>query len=225
VNEKQLKLLFCKALASNHIKGNDLIPTKECKIRVIEEANLRSFDLLIAAIGRTESNIISSCDNILMRTQLLQQVANIEKCRIDNIRFFPVEIKSDDDILDERLPNQIIDAVLTFGMSVLVLDKKHSEKARNLSKLLPATTICYTGVDDYFEVISKFGRFVSGGVLTINKISLTRMLGDASARTYNRLVMLQRVLQKLAFNQLFFEDSLSDEEVQFLKTLVDIPMP
>jgi hypothetical protein len=225
VNEKQLKLLFCKALASGHIKGNDLIPTKECKLRIIEEAHLRSFDLLIAAIGRNEPNSRSNYDNLLVRTQLLKHVAITEKCQIDHIRFFPVEIKSDEDILDDRLPNQIIDAILTFGLSILVLDKNHSDKAKKLGKLLPTTTICYTGVEDYFEVTSRFGRFVSSGVLAVNKTALAKMLGNTSARTYSRLVTLQRILEKLAFNQLFFEKSLTDEEMQFLKALIDVPMP
>ena len=67
--------------------------------------------------------------NILTRTGLLAQFAKAEKCRIDWIRFYPVELKSDDDALDERLPNQILNAILTFGRSLLVLDEKHSKKA------------------------------------------------------------------------------------------------
>lgn len=225
MNEKELKLLFCKALASGHVKGNDLIPTQDCRLRIIEEAHLRSFDLLIAAIGRTDESNYENYKNVAQRTQLLEQVARAEQCRIDHIRFFPVEIKSDEDVLDERLPNQIVDAILTFGLSILVLDKSHSGKAKKLGKLIPATTICYTGVEDYFEVTSRFERFVSGGVLSVNNTALARMLGDASARTYSRLARLQRILEKLAFNQLFFESSLTDEELQFLNALVDIPLP
>lgn len=225
VNEKRLKFLFCKSLASGHIKGNDLIPTKECKLRIIEEAHFRSFDLLIAAIGRTEPYSLSNNNNLLVRTQLLKHVATTEKCQIDHIRFFPVEIKSDEDILDERLPNQIIDAILTFGLSILVLDKNHSDKAKKLGKLLPTTTICYTGIEDYFEVTSRFERFVSGGILAVNKTALAKMLGNNSARTYSRLVTLQRIFEKVAFNQLFFENSLTNEEEAFLKALLDIPMP
>jgi len=225
LNEKELKVLFCKALASGHVKGNDLIPTQDCRLRIIEEAHLRSFDLLIAAIGGTDENSDINYGNIAQRTQLLEQVARAEKCRIDHIRFFPVEIKSDEDVLDERLPNQILDAILTFGLSILVLDKGHSDKAKKLSKLIPATTICYTGEEDFFEVVSRFRRFVSGGVLGVNRTALARMLGDASARTYSRLARLQNILEKLAFNQLFFENSLTDEELEFLNAIVDIALP
>ena len=108
-------------------------------------------------------------DNILVRTQMLKQFALHERCRIDCIRFYPVEIKSDDDVLDERLPKQIMDAILAFGLSILVLDKNHSKRARSLGKFLPATLICYTGIDDYFEVVSTFDRIISSGVLNIKE--------------------------------------------------------
>ena len=67
-------------------------------------------------------------NNLLVRTQLLERVAASEKCRIDYVRFFPVEVKSDDDTLDERLPNQIIDAILAFGLSVLAVARKRKTK-------------------------------------------------------------------------------------------------
>lgn len=225
MEEKRLKQLFCKALASDHILGNDIIPTKQVKLRVIEEGHFRSFDLLIASIGHNQPDIQLNHCNILARTQLLQRFARSEKCRIDQIRFFPVEIKSDKDALDERLPNQILDAVLTFGLSILVLDKKHSDKAKKLGKFLPATIISYTGKEDYFEVSSRFERFVHSGILTMNRTTIARIVGKTSARTHNRLVVLQRILEKLAFNQLFLENSLDSEELQFLNAIVDIPMP
>jgi hypothetical protein len=225
MNEKELKLLFCKALASGHIKGNDLIPTKEGKIRIIEEAHFRSFDLLIASISPSHEDIQIINDNLLVRTKLLQRFARSEKCKIDHVRFFPVELKSDEDNLDERLPKQMIDAVLTFGLSILVLDKNHSKKANKLRKLLPATIICYTGFEDYFEVISTFDRFISAGILTMNKTMLAKLLGGHSAKTYTRLVALQRIIEKIAFNQLFLEDSLSEKELQFLHALTEISLP
>src|SRR5919206_5368533 len=114
MNEKQLKSLFCKALASGHIKNNDILPTSyEARIRVVEEVSFRSFDLVIAAI--TPKPVVSDdfayFDNMIMRTQLLEQFARNERCRIDCIRFYPVELKSDDDVIDERLPNQIINSI------------------------------------------------------------------------------------------------------------------
>jgi len=225
MNEKELKLLFCKALASGHIKGNDLIPTKEVKLHIIEEAHFRSFDLLIASISAAHEDNHAVNDNLLVRTQLLERFARSEKCRIDHVRFFPVELKSDEDSLDERLPNQIIDAILTFGLSILVLDKNHSKQAKRLGKLLPATIICYTGCEDYFEVSSSFDRFVSAGILTMNKTSLAKLIGNKSAKTHTRLVALQRIIEKIAFNQLFLEDSLSHEELQFLQALTEISIP
>ncbi|MEW6604466.1 MAG: hypothetical protein AB1351_07220, partial [Thermoproteota archaeon] len=130
MNEKELKLLFCSALRTGHIKNNDLVPTSD--IRIVQEAHSRSFDLLIAAITKESDNSYAHCNNLLMRTQLLGTFAKSEKCRIDCIQFYPVEVKSDYDTLDERLPNQILDAILAFGRSVLVLDKNHSKKARSL---------------------------------------------------------------------------------------------
>src|SRR3712207_1062693 len=149
MNERELKSLFCSSLRSNHVKNNDLIPTSE--IRIVEEAHFRSFDLLIAALTKEPNDIhdYGQYNNMLVRTQLLKHFARNEKCRIDCIRFFPVEIKSDDDVLDERLPKQIIDAILAFGLSILVLDKNHSRLARSFGKFLPTTLICYTGIDDY----------------------------------------------------------------------------
>ncbi len=84
-------------------------------------------------------------NNLLVRTQLLARFARSEKCRISCVSFYPVEVKSDDDTLDECLPNQIIDAILEFGLSILVLDRNPSKKARGLGRLLPTTIICYTG--------------------------------------------------------------------------------
>lgn len=225
MNEKRLKGLFCSALASSHIKGNDIIPTKQTGLRIIEEAHFRSFDLLIASIAHEQQDAELNYSNILVRTQLLQRFARNEKCRIDQVQFFPVEIKSDSDALDERLPNQILDAVLTFGRSILVLDKKHAAKAKTLGLFLPATIISYTGIEDHFEVSSKFDRFVTAGVLTLNKTNLIKTLGSSSAKTHRRLETLQRIFEKVAFNQLFLENSLNEEELEFLKAVIDIPLP
>lgn len=223
MNETELKLLFCKALRSGHVKNNDFIP--ESDIRIVEEAHLRSFDLLIAAMTKEPGDDYARYNNLLVRTQLLELVAASEKCRIDCVRFFPVEVKSDDDTLDERLPNQIVDAILAFGLSVLVLDKNHSKKARSL-RFLPATIICYTGVDDYFEVVSKFDRLVSSGSFNIQKASLARALGDTGSGAYNRLAAIERIMQKLAFNQIYFENlGLTVEELEFLQVISGIRAP
>lgn len=181
MNEKELKQLFCSSLRSGHIKDNSLMPAPdEAEIRIVEEANFRSFDLLIAAITKEPCCNLdvdyAHYNNMLVRTQLLERFARSEKCRIDCIRFYPVEVKSDDDSIDERLPNQVVDAILTFGLSVLVLDKNHARKIKSskLERFLPATVICYTGVDDYFHVVSMFDRLASGGVFSFQKASLAR---------------------------------------------------
>jgi hypothetical protein len=232
MNEKQLKHLFCSALRSGHIKNNSVIPTpEEAELRVIEEAHFRGFDLLIAAI--TNEPCVLDYDDMLVRTRLLECFAKSEKCRIDCIRFYPIEIKSDGDSIDERLPNQIIDAILTFGVSILVLDENHARKVRSsrLDRFLPATVISYTGIDDHFEVISTFDRFVSGGAFSIQKTSLARLLAahgdiEIASRAHTRLAMLERLLQKLAFSQLYYENlSLEEEELEFLHRLAGVCIP
>ena len=63
-----------------------------------------------------------------MRTHQLIQFAQKERTRVDWITFYPIELKSDDDVLDARLSSQILNAILTFGKSVLVLDTEHSNR-------------------------------------------------------------------------------------------------
>ena len=228
MNERELKSLFCSSLRSNHVKNNDLIPTSE--IRIVEEAHCRSFDLLIAAVTKepVDINDYSQYNNILVRTELLQHFARHQKCRIDCIRFYPVEIKSDDDVLDERLPKQIIDAILAFGLSILVLDKDHSKLARGFGKFLPTTLICYTGIHDYFEVVSRFDSFISTGVLNFKKTILAKALegGNTSSKAYSRLVALERIFQKIIFNQLYFENlGMTERELEYLQMITSIRPP
>ncbi|MDQ4015198.1 MAG: hypothetical protein M3136_05485 [Thermoproteota archaeon] len=227
MNERELKSLFCSSLRSNHVKNNDLIPTSE--IRIVQEAHCRSFDLLIATVTKEpDRHDYGHYDNILVRTQQLKHFARQEKCGIDCIRFFPVELKSDDDVLDERLPKQIIDAILAFGLSILVLDKNHSKVARGLGKFLPTTLICYTGIDDHFEVVSRFDRFVSCGVLNLKKTILAKALegGNTGSKAYSRLVALEHIFQKIIFNQLYFENlGMTERELEFLRMITDIRPP
>ncbi len=228
MNERELKSLFCSSLRSNHIKNNDFIPTSE--IRIVEEAHFRSFDLLIASVTKEPNDIhdYSQYNNMVVRTQLLKHFARNEKCRIDCIQFFPIEIKSDDDVLDERLPKQIIDAILAFGLSILVLDKNHSKLARRFGKFLPTTLICYTGIDDYFEVVSAFDRRISSGVLNVKKTILAKVLegNNTGAKAYSRLVALERIFQKIIFNQLYFENlGMTEPELEFLQMVTAIKPP
>jgi hypothetical protein len=228
MNERELKSLFCSSLRSNHVKNNDLIPASE--IKIVEEAHCRSFDLLIAAVTKKPNDIddYGQYNNILVRTQLLKQFARHEKCRIDCIRFYPVEIKSDDDVIDERLPKQIIDAILAFGLSILVLDRNHSKLARGLGKFLPTTLICYTGIDDHFEVVSRFDRLISSSVLNFKKTILAKALegSNTSNKAYSRLVALERIFQKIIFNQLYFENlGMTEGELEYLQMITGIRPP
>ena len=159
------------------------------------------------------------------------QIVKQEKCSVKNLTFIPVEVKSDSDVLDERLPNQILNAILTFGRSFLVLDKKHISKNLHLLKLLPTTIIGYTGKDDFFEVLSVFDRFVMNGIFSIPKRSFNKLLLDSKVtkkfsdidKIYKSLVTLERINQKLVFNYLFRfgtnvldENFLLQEEIKFL---------
>jgi hypothetical protein len=227
MNERQLKSLFCSSLKSNHIKNNDLIPTSE--IRIVEEAYFRNFDLLIAAVTKepNRDDGYAHYDNMLVRTQLLKHFARHQKCRIDCIRFYPIELKSDDDVLDERLPKQILQAILAFGISILVLDKNHSKLARGLGKFLPATLICYTGIDDCFEVVTTFDHVVSSGVLNLQKTTVAKALeGSNGSKAYSRLVALEHIFQKIIFNQIYFENlGMTEQELEFLNMIAGIRPP
>jgi hypothetical protein len=245
VKEKDLKHLFISSLGSGHTDYNDFLPTSATssrEIRVRDEGYFRNFDLVIAILEKhNESDIrydsirfFDNYFNILTRTGLLAQFAKAEKCRIDWIRFYPVELKSDDDALDERLPNQILNAILTFGRSLLVLDEKHSKKAklRSLLKLIPATVIGYTGTEDHFQTLSVFDRFVTDAMFHIPKRTIVRILRqngvsyDNVNKIYRCLANLQRINQKIAFSQLYEEDNqdlgFKLEEMELLQRLIDI---
>jgi hypothetical protein len=63
-------------------------------------------------------------------------------------------------------------------------------------------------------------------VFSFRKTTLARLLGDTSARTFNRLITLQRVLEKIAFNQLYLDTlGLTEEELEFLEELAGMPLP
>lgn len=143
MNEKELKSTFISSIYSGHIRDSIFpsalstevtAPNRKIEIRIKDEGYFRSFDLVIAVVEkRYDSDIKSTVEgyenyhNILMRTALLNQFVKRERCRIDWIRFYPVEIKSDDDVLDERLTNQVLNAILTFGRSIVVLRKAYKK--------------------------------------------------------------------------------------------------
>jgi hypothetical protein len=91
MNENDLKLQFCSALRKGRVKNNDLIP--ESDITIVQEAHYRSFDLLIASVTKEPAVDHRYYNNLIVRTQLLERFARNEKCRIDCVKFFPVEVQ------------------------------------------------------------------------------------------------------------------------------------
>jgi len=245
MNQIELKKLFKSSVKNGHINNNHLIPflnSQTHEIKIKEEGYFRNFDLVIALINKENkptkiNNKYFDLEydiqhNILMRSQQFTEFSKLEKCRIENITFIPVEIKSDNDVLDERLPNQILNAILTFGRSYLVIDKKYVLN-RNLQilKLLPTTIIGYSGKEDYFEILSIFNRCIMNGIFNIPKRSFMKLLINNNitnkisemVKIYNSLITLEQINQKLVFNYLFRSeenldlDFLLKEERDFLK--------
>lgn len=241
MKEKELKHLFISSIKSNHIQNNKILPFSpsiDKEIRIKDEGYFRNFDLVIAIIQkRNKCNVnFESLEvhdafyNIFMRAGLLTDFAKKEKCRIDWIRFYPVELKSDEDIIDGRLANQILNAIMTFGRSIIVLDQNHTRKA-DLKRMLapiPATIIGYTGKGDHFQILSSFDKFVVNGIFSIAKRSFFKTLIDNGLninndKIYRCLVNLQRINQKLAFSQLYNENiGFEEEEIEFIRGLVEL---
>lgn len=244
MNQIELKKLFKSSVKNGHINNNHLIPflnSQTHEIKIKEEGYFRNFDLVIALINKENkpkktNNKYFDLEydiqhNILMRSQQFTEFSKLEKCRIENITFIPVEIKSDNDVLDERLPNQILNAILTFGRSYLVIDKKYVLN-RNLQilKLLPTTIIGYSGKDDYFEILSIFNRCIMNGIFNFPKRSFMKLLINNNitnkisemVKIYNSLITLEQINQKLVFNYLFRSEEnlainfLVNEEIDFL---------
>jgi hypothetical protein len=235
MNQLELKKLFKSSIKNGHINNNNhILPfsnSQNCEIKIKDEGYFRNFDLVIALIYKENkqreicySSVHNQIEyeygdldynigqNIFMRTQQFTDFSKKEKCEIENITFIPVEIKSDDDILDERLPNQILNAILTFGRSYLVIDKKYViKKNLQILKLLPTTIIGYSGKEDYFEVLSTFDRFIMNGIFNIPKRSFIKLLVNNNitnkisdiARIYQSLIILEQINQKLVYNYLF----------------------
>jgi hypothetical protein len=258
MNEKDLKQLFISSVRSGHIKSNTIsnhdndnhndngshfFPSSastDMDIKIKDEGYFRSFDLVIAVIDKRNngnSNIIyGSAEaydnylNILMRSGILTQFAKSEKCRIDWIRLYPVEVKSDNDVLDGRLPNQILNAILTFGRSVIVLDEKHSKRAkqRRMLNLIPSTIIGYSGKDDYFDLLSVFDKLVTNAMFNIQKRRLARILLENGItnkidKVYQCITNIQKLNQKLAFSELYDDGVIFlKEEIEFLRNLMDL---
>jgi hypothetical protein len=240
MNESELKDLFVSSLESGHIfdnKSRNLPFTNpDNEIRIKSEGYFGHFDLVIAILNRENksrsyqnSGEVEAYYNILMRTGQLAEIAGAEKCRIDCISFYPVELKSSCDILDVRLPNQIMNGILTFGRSIVVLDKKHVNRASlKFLRLLPATIIGYTGTKDFFRILSVFDRNIDTGMFNLSKRRFAKALGDNGIvegieRIYGRLRTLERINQKLVFNELYNSNpGFLKEEIEFLRQFSSI---
>jgi len=241
MDEKKLKHLFIHSINAGHIDGNNFLYINQddpnIELTIKNEGYYRNFDLIIAVIkkrhsSQVESNWISSGGtylNLLTRSSQLMQFAQKERTRIDWITFYPVELKSDNDVIDGRLSNQILNAILTFGRSILVLDKEHSKrlKLKAVLGLIPASVIGYTGNSDQFEVLSTFDRFTNDGIFSIDKRKLTKMLLDnkikPTSSTFNCILNFQRICQKIIFSQLYDQHvGLMKEEIDFILKWEDI---
>ena len=103
MNESELKDLFVSSIESGHIfdsKNRNLPFTNpNNKIRIKSEGYFGQFDLVIAILnkenkGRTYQNSdeVEEYFDVLMRTGQLAEFARAEKCRIDRISFYPVDL-------------------------------------------------------------------------------------------------------------------------------------
>ena len=233
MNEAKLKDLFVSSLRSGHLVdsngGSVSLAKPEDDIRIKNEGYFGQFDLVIAILHRSSKSYEAFrrdelYDNVLMRTGQLLDIAKGEKCSIDSIAFYPVELKSNSDVLDARLPNQILNAILTFGRSIVVLDEKHvSKTSLKFLRLLPATIIGYTGRDNYFRILSVFDRIVDTGMLSLPKRRFVELLYEngiveGTDKIYRRLSNLERINQKIIFNQVYNSSStFLQEEIDFLR--------
>ena len=233
MNEAELKDLFVSSIESRHIydrKNRQLLfLNSDCEFRVKNEGYFGQFDLVVAVFQRTKNSKIWDSEqtedyhDILMRTGQLTEVARTEKCRIECISLYPVELKSNSDVLDGRLPNQIVNALLTFGRSIVVLDKKHVNKnSLKFLRLLPATIIGYTGMKDHFELLSVYDRIIHTGMFNLSKRRFAKILiengiMEGTDKIYRRLETLERINQKLVFNELYDSNpGFLKEEIEFL---------
>lgn len=240
MNEIQLKIRFLHYLEKNP-KNNLLGLDYQRNFKYLEiknEALNRRFDFILAVIKATGySNKDVTCSsieldddlkNIFARGILFKNISERYKIKIQNLIIFPIEIKSNKDKLDERLGNQIINAILSFGRSIVILDSNHTSymKKNKMLKLFPSTLIGYDESVDEFILLNKFNRVFSDSLLNFSKINLRKTLENTRNekinfdRLYKNLKFLQTINQKIIFNQIFSTDHfLLDEEINFIEEL------
>jgi hypothetical protein len=242
MNEIELKTKFIDFLKSNNdhnffssydYKSNNIIEIKN-------EGLNKKFDLILALIKTKEIKlkniknksieIDEDIKSIFFRNQLLKSISERYKVKIQNLIIYPIEIKSDKDRLDERLSNQIIEAILAFGRSIVILDNDHANKIKKngLHKIVPSTIIGYLKERQMFTLINKYDRVFSDSLLNINKVNLIRTLEKSKidinySNLYRNLKSIQKINQKLIYNQIFnYEPALFDDEMDFVKNFSDI---
>ena len=239
MDEIQLKDRFLDFLNKN--PRNDLFGNpsnhNEKYIEIKNEALDRKFDFILAVcrtknvkkkdISNSAIELNDDLKNIFVRSTLLNTISENYKVNIEKIILYPIEIKSNKDKLDGRLANQVIEAILSFGRSIVILDSIHSSKIlkSGLSRILPSTLIGYFEKTDKFAVINRHGRVYSDSLLNVNKILLTRTLEKVDSqinvtKLYNNLRRLQSIHQRLIYNQIFNSGQfLLEDEVLFMKEL------
>ena len=246
MNEQELQKLFLGSLFSGEIQGIDEIldvaslQKTERIVRIKKEAYFRYFDLVIGVISlrrnspiRIKAESVDMYDryqNLIMRTSELLAFAKEENCRVDLVDLFPVEFKSDNDSLDERLPKQVINAILAFGRSVVVFDKIHTSRIQKfgLFRLLPASIIGYS-MDNKFKVISSSNHIIGASLVRPQKSVFAKILKenglmDDLTAIYSHIHVTQRIYQKMLFNQISEERiGLLQEEIKFLSGLKKNP--
>jgi hypothetical protein len=242
MNESQLKIKFLDFLKTNPNNNFFGKPIEKSQhfIEIRNEALNRKFDFILAII-RTSSykpkeikkrtiEIDDDIKNIYTRSSLLKNISHEYRIKIQNMIIYPIEIKSNKDKLDERLGNQVIDAILSFGRSVVILDSKHCQhmKKNGLKRILPSTIIGYQENEDKFILINRFSRVISDSLLNINRINLIKTLEKSNSnvnisRLSRNLKSLQIINQKLIYNQIFLdEQSFHEDELRFMEELSTI---
>lgn len=242
MNEIELKIKFIDFLRSNSnhnfFSNYDYRPSNIIEIK--NEGLNKKFDLILAMIKTKEIKlkkinnkaieIDEDIKSIFFRNQLLKSISDRYKVKIQNLIIYPIEIKSDKDKLDERLSNQIIEAILTFGRSIIILDNDHANRIRKngLHKIVPSTIIGYLNDKQMFTLINKYSRVFSDSLLNINKANLIRALEKSNIdinynNLYRNLRNIQKINQKLIYNQIFnYEPTLFDDEINFIKNFSGI---
>lgn len=241
MKELELKERFIEFLKTNpnhNLLGNDINQTKRI-IEIKNEALNKRFDFILAEVKSRNLNvkkiknqtidIDDDLKNIFTRNHLVQKISREYKIRIQDFVIYPIEIKSDHDKLDSRLANQIIEAILSFGRSVIILDNKHAQKIikNGLKNILPSRIIGYIQSENKFILLNDYKRVFADSLLKVNKINLIKILQNSNINTdvnysalSKNLNRIQQINQKIIYNQIFNNDYiLLDEEINFVKKL------